>query len=619
MASGPFIGFKPVSREVHMRQRLETNRIKDPAATLHTSSQAKLALLGVVAVLMALTGLACTFDGHQFTMGAIIYLATGRWEAGAAVLVPLAVMVVLSAALMLVIRLALRWFVPGGDRGRVVAKGATRVDAYAKSMGFGQAVEKVSLPHARQMAERLVRGYDGSRMAPGYPLGVNHVSHDPISTSWEDMAIVLAGPRTGKSLCYAIPACLSAPGPLLATSNKGDIVDVTMPVRMHDHPRGRCWVFDPEHIVDPGLKKAPWVWDIIGSISDMSDAQRIAACWRYASGQPEDGGNDYFTGSATQQLADCLFAAAVGERSVTDVFKWASNERDSTPADILSQAGWGLVADRINGVIGLTPETRSGVYGSFARMVSFLADPAILDWIYAPPGDTRPRFDAYDFATSEDSLYLLSQQGRPSTALTASLTAMVAFSAFTRAQSEFQDNNRRLPVPLCCVLDEAANICRWPELSDIYSYFGSAGIPIMTIWQNPSQGAGAFGETSFRSLYDNANVKVYLGGISDTKFLKDLSDQIGRYELLRSSLSDTAGGKRSVQRSVQSDDILTVSRLAEWPVGRALVQASQCRSQIVDTRPWTTNARWMALQKTKTRNERSADNASATSVQAPAA
>ena len=67
-------------------------------------------------------------------------------------------------------------------------------------------------------------------------------------TSWEDMAIVLAGPRSGKSLCYAIPAVLSAPGPCLATSNKGDILDVTAPIRRLDHPNGEIWTFDPERI-----------------------------------------------------------------------------------------------------------------------------------------------------------------------------------------------------------------------------------------------------------------------------------------------------------------------------------------------------------------------------------
>ena len=179
---------------------------------------------------------------------------------------------------------------------------------------------------------------------------------------------------------------------------------------------------------------------------------------------------------------------------MSDVFRWCSNERDTSPADILSEyPRYAGIASRVSSVIALTPETRSGVFGSLQTMVAFLADPEIIDWI-DPHRDTngniderRGLFDPYEFATSEDTLYLLSAQGRPSTALTASLTAVVAFTAFQRAQSEFTGNNRRLPVPLCCVLDEAANICRWPELADVYSYFGSAGIPIMTIWQNPDQ------------------------------------------------------------------------------------------------------------------------------------
>ena len=209
-------------------------------------------------------------------------------------------------------------------------------------------------------------------------------------------------------------------------------------------------------------------------------------------------------------------------------------------------------------------------------------------------------FDPYDFATSEDTLYLLSAQGRPSTALTASLTAVVAFTAFQRAQSEFADNNRRLPVPLCCVLDEAANICRWPELSDVYSYFGSAGIPIMTIWQNPDQGRAAFGETNFGSLFNNANVMVYLGGIKDSRFLGEISQLVGQRDVVRSNVTIDGRGSRTVNRSVQQEDIMPVSRLAEWPIGRALVLASQSRAQIVATLPWTGNKEWTdALDKAR--------------------
>ena len=218
----------------------------------------------------------------------------------------------------------------------------------------------------------------------------------------------------------------------------------------------------------------------------------------------------------------------------------------------------------------------------------------------------RGLFDPYEFATSEDTLYLLSAQGRPSTALTASLTAVVAFTAFQRAQSEFTGNNRRLPVPLCCVLDEAANICRWPELADVYSYFGSAGIPIMTIWQNPDQGRAAFGETNFGSLFNNANITVYLGGIKDAKFLGEISQLVGQREIVRGSVNIDGTGRRSVNNSIQKENILDVSDLTEWPVGRALLLASQSRAQIVKTLPWTGNRQWadaLTQAKAKAREE----------------
>lgn len=190
--------------------------------------------------------------------------------------------------------------------------------------------------------------------------------------------------------------------------------------------------------------------------------------------------------------------------------------------------------------------------------------------------------------------------------MTASLTAVVAFTAFQRAQSEFTGNNRRLPVPLCCVLDEAANICRWPELADVYSYFGSAGIPIMTIWQNPDQGRAAFGETNFGSLFNNANITVYLGGIKDAKFLGEISQLVGQREIVRGSVNIDGNGRRSVNNSIQKENILDVSDLTEWPVGRALLLASQSRAQIVKTLPWTGNRQWadaLTQAKAKAREE----------------
>lgn len=590
--------------------KLQTNRVADLGRTVRPSSRAAGVALLVALAVMSVFGAICAASGHGFDIFALLYILSGQWEFTGAQWALAGLLVILAGALA-----GLCWWLLARKVAPKVTGSAdrTRVDVYAPSMGHGEAVSKVTRERAEKMASRLVKDYDPKRMEPGYPLGRNIVDGTPMSTSWEDMAIVLAGPRSGKSLCYAIPAVCSAPGPCLATSNKGDILDVTRPVRMHDHPDGRIWVFDPERIAEPNRKHTTWVWNLIDSIHTIADAKRIADCWRYASGQPQTGGDDFFPGTAAQQLADYLFAAHLGGRSVSDVFRWCSNERDTSPADILSEyPRYAGIASRVSSVIALTPETRSGVFGSLQTMVAFLADPEIIDWI-DPHRDTngniderRGLFDPYEFATSEDTLYLLSAQGRPSTALTASLTAVVAFTAFQRAQSEFTGNNRRLPVPLCCVLDEAANICRWPELADVYSYFGSAGIPIMTIWQNPDQGRAAFGETNFGSLFNNANITVYLGGIKDAKFLGEISQLVGQREIVRGSVNIDGNGRRSVNNSIQKENILDVSDLTEWPVGRALLLASQSRAQIVKTLPWTGNRQWadaLAQAKAKAREE----------------
>lgn len=447
--------------------KLQTNRVSDLGRTVRPSTRYAVAAVAAALAVLAVFALICSMAGHGFDILALFYILSRQWGFSHGQWV-LAGLLIVSAMML---GGPFRWLLVRKVAPRV-AGGAhrTRVDVYAPAMGHGDAVAKVTRARAETMAPRLVRDYDAKAMEPGYPLGRNIVDGTPMSTSWEDMAIVVAGPRSGKSLCYAIPAVCSAPGPCLATSNKGDILDVTRPVRMHDHPDGRIWVFDPERIAEPNRTRTTWVWNLIDSIRTIADAKRIADCWRYASGQPSTGGDDFFPGTAAQQLADYLFAAHLGGRTVADVFRWASSERNTEPVTILSQhEGYGEIASRVSSVIALTPETRSGVFGSLQTMVAFLADPDVIEWILPREGDGTPEgravFDPLAFAASEgDTLYLLSAQGRPSTALTASLTAVVAFTAFHYAQSECVDNDRRLPRPMCCVLDEAANICRWPEL-----------------------------------------------------------------------------------------------------------------------------------------------------------
>lgn len=145
----------------------------------------------------------------------------------------------------------------------------------------------------------------------------------------------------------------------------------------------------------------------------------------------------------------------------------------------------------------------------------------------------------------------------------------------------------RLSVPLLGVLDEAANVCRWRELPNLYSHYGSRGIVLMTILQSWSQGVDVWGDSGMRKLWSASNVKVYGGGVSEDAFLESLSKLIGDYDRQASSVSSGRGG-RSVNQQLHRERILDVADLAAMPKGRAVVLSSGNRPTLIRTQPWMT-------------------------------
>ena len=115
------------------------------------------------------------------------------------------------------------------------------------------------------------------------------------------------------------------------------------------------------------------------------------------------------------------------------------------------------------------------------------------------------------------------------------------------------------------MLDEAANICRWRQLPDLYSHYGSRGIPLLTLLQSWSQGAQVWGQTGMRKLWGASNVRVYGGGAAEEEFLSDLEKLIGDYNRLVASPSAVrapGGGSTSTSWQLTPTPILTVADLA---------------------------------------------------------
>ncbi len=548
------------------------NRRRDPGGFGAETLMLLVGIGGVVAAIVVLnvavrlghqldgTGVELPSDPFAFTLGVIL----GRvpWPASATWIVAVLLAIVLALVVLAIV---------GVVRYR---KGRTRVDRASSYMGRGKDVEGLSKRNAQAQATRL--GVTGSL---GVPIGKT-LGQMPLYGTWEDMHIDIWGPRTGKTTSRAVPAILDAPGGVLVTSNKRDVVDATRDVRAEAGP---VWVFDPQGIA---LENPTWWWNPLSYVTDEVRAAKLAD--HFASGSRDPGAKTdaYFDPAGQDLLAGLLLAAALDARPITDVYAWLTRPTEEEPIDILRRHGYDLTADQVRGVITAPEKQRGGIYGTAQQMASCLTNRQVAAWVN-PQGnpDLRPQFDPAAFVRDGGTLYSLSKEGRGTAGpLVTALTVAVVEAAEELAAGSA---GGRLSVPLLGVLDEAANVCRWRELPNLYSHYGSRGIVLMTILQSWSQGVDVWGESGMRKLWSASNVKVYGGGVSEDAFLESLSKLIGDYDRQASSVSSGRGG-RSVNQQLHRERILDVADLAAMPKGRAVVLSSGNRPTLIRTQPWMT-------------------------------
>lgn len=477
--------------------------------------------------------------------------ATGWWVLG----------LLLAVAALLAVGVALLW-----GRWR---RHASRVDGAAVQMGRGRDIRPLTTKAATATATRL-----GVTASPGVAVGRTVAGGQILYGSWEDTHVDIWGPRTGKTTSRAIPAILDAPGAVLVTSNKRDVVDATRDVRANAGP---VWVFDPQGLAG---ETPTWWWNPLSYVTDEVRAARLAEHFAAGSRDPGARTDAYFDPAGQHLLAGLLLAAALDGRPITDVYTWLTRPTDDTAVEILHAHGFRLTAEQVAGVVNAPEKQRGGVFGTAQQMASCLTNRQVATWVTRNDG---PEFDPAAFVTHGGTLYSLSKEGRGTagplvTALTVAVVEAAEDFAATSAGG-------RLAVPLLGVLDEAANVCRWRELPNLYSHYGSRGIVLMTILQSWSQGTEVWGEAGMRKLWSAANVKVYGGGVAEHGFLDDLSRLIGDYDRIASSTS-SGRGQRTVSQQVQRERILDVADLAALPKGRAVVLASGARPTLVRTLPW---------------------------------
>ncbi|WP_125778255.1 type IV secretory system conjugative DNA transfer family protein [Antribacter gilvus] len=474
--------------------------------------------------------------------------------------------------------------------GRATAR-STRADRAAAYLGAGREIEGLTRRSATAVAQRL--RVDGP--APGLPIGVTVRGGVELFTSWEDLRLVFAGPRFGKSTAFVIPSILAAPGAVVSTSNKRDVVDATRDPRSE---RGKVWVFDPQGLA---LEEASWWWNPLSFVTDEVRAKQLADLFYTFSRRPDSKEDAYFTPAARSLVRGLLLAAALDDRPITQAFVWATRMSDDEPARILRRhPDYSLVEAEVTGVLSAPDKQRAGVFGGAQQILSALTNSRLREWV--EPRGNRPQFDPAAFVSSTDTLYLMSKEGPANAgAIVTALTIAIAEAGEEAATR----NGGRLQVPLLFELDELANVCKWEELPNVFSHYGSRGMIIDGYFQNKSQALELWGSGGVEKLVGAANVVIYAGNIKDIGFLRDLSELIGDYDHLSTSVSYGRGG-RSVNRQTTRRRIFDVSELTELPKGRALVLAGGNRATIVRTQPWMTGPHAAAVEASITAHDPSA-------------
>ncbi|MDF3291889.1 TraM recognition domain-containing protein [Streptomyces sp. RB6PN23] len=409
----------------------------------------------------------------------------------------------------------------------------------------------------------------------GILLGTLKNTRTEARSSWEDVLLLIMAPRSGKTSGMAIPAILRAPGPVLLTSNKAarDAFTATVDARAEV---GTVWTLDPQQIAH--APREMW-WDILADARDLAGARRLAGHFVSAS-VDESSQGDFWSTAAANTLTALFLAAARSGRPITGVLAWLASPADRTPVDVLQDAGLDAVAAQLQGTVAGAVETRDGIFETARQYAACLLDPAIAAWV--TPDPTLLEFQPNAFATSRDTLFLLSKDGGGSAS---AIIAAAADAVMRSAVIQAERDGGRLDPPLLAILDEAANVCKISDLPDLYSHLGSRGVIPVTILQSYRQGVRVWGEAGMDALWSAATIKVIGSGIDDADFADKLSRLVGEHEVQTVSTSNSESGQ-STSVSMRTEKILPADEIRALPKGSALLLATGIRPALLDLKPW---------------------------------
>jgi type IV secretory pathway TraG/TraD family ATPase VirD4 len=387
--------------------------------------------------------------------------------------------------------------------------------------------------------------------------------------------LVLGPPRSGKTIGVAIPNVLAAPGAVVATSTKPDVMAASAGTRM---PSGRCWLFDPSATVPapPGVSRLRW--SPVASATTWDESLVLARAMAGAA-RPYGrfGETAHWTERAEALLAPLLHAAHLDGSSMATVGRWVLGQELRPAQAVLRLHGVETASAVLAGVDATDPREQSGIWSSAAGVLAAYRSDAVQDQADAP------NFDPRALAAGSDTVYITAPARYQ--ALVAPI--VVAFLEQVRAGAYAASAGGPRPAPVTFVLDELANIAPLPDLPAMVSEGGGQGLLTVACLQDLSQARQRWGPAAdgFLSLF---GTKLVLPGIGDLATLELVSRLGGDIDVPARSVSRAplGWGRSTVTWSTHRQRRLPVDAVSQQPPGGAIVLAGAQPPARIAVPPW---------------------------------
>ncbi|MGC5224914.1 type IV secretory system conjugative DNA transfer family protein [Micromonospora sp. DT81.3] len=400
-----------------------------------------------------------------------------------------------------------------------------------------------------------------------------------VFVSIEDSVALEGPPRSGKGYRVLISAILDWSGPLITTSTTNDNLTATM--RMRER-RGDVHVFDPQGL--SGVRHPLRVSPIAGCEDPLVAMQRgTAIITGTALGASTTNGE--WAQASGVVLGRLLHAAAVGDRTIADLYNWGTSPIAARKAvDVLRAdgvPGWG---DNLEATLAGDDKLVSSIWFGVQGAVAPLAVPKIREALMPRPGD--PVFDPREFLDAANTLYLVGSASGAS-AMGGFLGALlddVVEVARTRALAS---PGSRLAHPLGLILDEIANMFRWGNLPRIMADGGGRGICTFVVLQALSQAETSWSRAEADTIWAAATAKVLLGGASHVDHLRDIETLLGSRQTRRTQRSwSTHVAGHSTSEQHERLPLMAVDEIRRMPQTLGLLAYRNRRGVLLDLSGW---------------------------------